>query len=260
MTFKGTFGEYPEVGQVFCVKGTVEFDPKRNESYFKLSFCRPQETRTNAGWIDYLMREGPRIGEIRATELVDAFGQEVIKKMAESIDNITTVPSEIIRTPIPREQADKMHQWAKNELRLSSMKAWLYEKGLTYSLVNRIVIKHGLYAPTVVRNEPYSLTNIEGIGFLTADKIAKAVKIAPESPMRIQAALLHQIEEQMNEGGHTCILRHELVEETCKLINVHQILVEKEIDALLSLGKLCDGSSPIERFTQFPWLFEDQVA
>jgi len=258
MTFKGTLAEYPEIGQVFCVKGTMEFDPVRKDKYFKLAFCRPQEAKTDAGWVEYLIKECPRVSEMRATELVEAFGRNVVDVLATSPDEIMNVKSEIMKVPIGRVEAEKIHNWAKSEQRMSRMKAWLYDKGLTYSKVAAIVIKYGHHAPTIVRNEPYRLAyDIDGIAFLTADKIARAVKVAPDAPMRIQAALLYKIKEQMDEGGHTCILRHELVRETCKLIGVHHSQVEDQINHLLSLGKLCDYGSPIEKTSQYPWLFED---
>lgn len=263
MTFKGTFPEYPERGQTFCVKGTIEKDNKRQDSngqpskFFKVTFARPQEINSEAGWIEYLIKECPRVSEIRATELVNAFGVHVIEKLAESADTIMAAKSTVMKVPIRKEEADKIHAWAKAELRLSKMKGWLYEKNLTYSVVGKIVGKYGKQAPQVVRNNPYQLTEIDGIGFLTADKIAKAVKIPNDSPARIQAGILHTMNHELEGGGHTCITEHNLLEAVCKLLGVHQELVKAGIKELLSSGKLANEATDVKSVSQFPFLFDE---
>lgn len=258
MTFIGVFSEYPEVGQVFCVKGKFGKNPKYNPpDFFKVEFARPQETKTEAGWVEYLLKECPRIGEMRSVQLVKAYGTNVLDKLAEGLEPIMQCPEFMVKNAFSQKEAEQIHAWAKQEQRLSRMKAWLYEKGLGRALVAKIVGRYKQRAPTVVRNEPYSLTEIDGIAFLTADKIARAVKIPPDDPMRIQAALLYMMQQRMEDGGHTCITRHELLTETQTLLGVHQQAIEQQIDLLLSSGKLCNDQTDVRTVSRYPFLFEE---
>ena len=70
----------------------------------------------------------------------------------------------------------------------------------------------------VVRTRPYELTQIEGIGFLTADKIAMAGGLQQGSPERIRAAVKHILTEASNSQGHTCLPTSEIEMRTLELI------------------------------------------
>lgn len=255
--FKGHFPEYPDKGQIFCVKGKMGFDAKRGNKTFNLTFCRPQEIKTAQGWFEYLQKECPRVSTARAKELVDNFGVKVVEKLAESPDVIMQAVSTVLKRPFSLAEADHVHNWAKRELRLSRMKAWLYERGLTYSLVNKIVARYGKEAPNIVRTNPYQLIEIDGIGFLTADKVGKAVKIPDNHPARLQAGILFAMQEEIDGSGHTCLPEHKVIEEACKLLGVHHQLITNTIKELVSSGKLCDASSDVKQLSPHPFLFED---
>lgn len=57
------------------------------------------------------------------------------------------------------------------------------------SIAVRIYKKYGDASISVVKNQPYRLaSDVWGIGFLTADKIAQSVGIPHDSPERVKAA------------------------------------------------------------------------
>ena len=55
----------------------------------------------------------------------------------------------------------------------------------------RIDKHYGPSAHRIVREEPYELTSVFGVGFPIADRIAPAVGVARDIPARTAAALLH---------------------------------------------------------------------
>src|SRR4051794_25859019 len=71
-------------------------------------------------------------------------------------------------------------------------------------LVPRIDRHYGPRAHRMVREEPYELTSVFGVGFPTADRIARAAGVAAESPARSAAALLHVLAEAERDGS-TCL-------------------------------------------------------
>lgn len=76
--------------------------------------------------------------------------------------------------------------------------------------VGELVAVHGSGAAEAVRREPYGLTEIHGIGFQSADRLALDQGIAPDAPARVQAAAVHAL-EQAESRGHTHLPLRELV-------------------------------------------------
>ena len=111
-------------------------------------------------------------------------------------------------------------------------------EGITPAMAARIVAKFGDEAVRVVKEEPYRLTEIEGIGFVTADRIAMAVGIKPDAPARIQAAIRHILSEAENEG-HCSLRPNDFVREIPALLGTSievpaiaeavRVLIEAEV-------------------------------
>ena len=61
----------------------------------------------------------------------------------------------------------------------------------------------------LVKNNPYRLVeDVDGIGFLTADKIAKSMGIASNSHFRIRAGFLHCMSESSEKNGNTFLYKN----------------------------------------------------
>lgn len=93
------------------------------------------------------------------------------------------------------------------------------------------IYKHfGHEALDIVRFHPYRLCEIHGIGFFTADEIAKSMGLGPLSDERIDAAILHALQQAESDGGHVCVTQHRLLSDTHVLLSTPQITD----DAILS--------------------------
>ena len=77
--------------------------------------------------------------------------------------------------------------------------------GVSTSLAVRIYKKYAGASITIVKNEPFRLASeVWGIGFKTADTIARAVGIPHDSPQRIQAGLAYTCRRPPTTGTATC--------------------------------------------------------
>lgn len=79
-----------------------------------------------------------------------------------------------------------------------------------------------------MKENPYCIIEIRGIGFKTADEIATAMGINKESSYRIRAAIRYTVEES-EKDGHTYITIDDLIENTYEIIGVDYDLIQKEI-------------------------------
>lgn len=75
----------------------------------------------------------------------------------------------------------------------------------------------------IVKNNPYKLVeDIEGIGFLTADVIAKKMGIDPKSKYRIRAGLMHCLKDNSEKTGNTFIYKKELFLQAEKILGFEE--------------------------------------
>jgi exodeoxyribonuclease V alpha subunit len=87
----------------------------------------------------------------------------------------------------------------------------------------------------VVRGEPYRLAaDVWGIGFKTADTIARAVGIPHESPERIKAGLRHTLSEAADDG-HCFLPAPNLLTEAAKILDVGREMIGPCLDKLAAV-------------------------
>ena len=118
--------------------------------------------------------------------------------------------------------------------------------GISHAYAQRIFAKNGLNSIPLIKANPYQLTDIPGIGFLTADGIARNLGFDNNSPHRADAGLLYMLEQQAL-NGHTCFPRRDLLEKTVQELNIDSSMLESSIrqlleDRLLNSEKIEDAS------------------
>lgn len=95
----------------------------------------------------------------------------------------------------------------------------LAKAGIPSGLAARIHRHFEDKAVWVVQNAPYQLTKVAGIGFLTADAVARKLGIDRADPERIAAGLEYVLEEAAS-SGHCYLPRAELITEAVSLLGV----------------------------------------
>ncbi|MCB9701389.1 MAG: ATP-dependent RecD-like DNA helicase [Myxococcales bacterium] len=94
----------------------------------------------------------------------------------------------------------------------------LVELDLPAHHAEALVRRYNADALTVLRRHPYRLAReVRGIGFLTADRIARALGVDMESDDRIDAGLLYVL-EQAESDGHCALPRERLVHDAVRLL------------------------------------------
>ena len=105
----------------------------------------------------------------------------------------------------PATAAEAAEEWA-NRRAERRLYALLAPHGLA-RYVGELISIHGIHAAEEVRDDPYSLTEVSGIGFLGADRVARRRAASrPDSQRRMRAAAVHALREAENRG-HTHLPR-----------------------------------------------------
>jgi len=129
------------------------------------------------------------------------------------------------------------HAWEEQKA-IKDVMLFLQSHNVSTAHAVRIYKTYGDASIDVVRSDPYRLArDIHGIGFLTADKIARELGLAHDSPQRVQAGISYTL-SQMADEGHVFAPRGQLVHESTRILEVPSDLVAQGIDDLASEQRL----------------------
>lgn len=179
------------------------------------------------------------IGKKTAEGIVDALGVDAVniilkdRAKLDEVKGISGKQKEIVFNTLQERQGD--------ELILGP----LYSYGISPKFVVKILKVYENKALSIIHANPYQLiVDIEGIGFLKADEIARTVGIAMDDPRRIRAALIHVMTRVSSQDGHTYVLKDQLVSTAMQFLNkdtmVDAKVVEKEILELIENEQLSE--------------------
>jgi len=195
---------------------------------------------SNSSVIAYLSSETFKgVGKKTATTIVDALGADAVniilqdRAKLENIQGLSKKQKDIIFDTLKVRQGD--------ELILGP----LYSYGISPKFVVKILKIYEKNALSIINENPYQLiVDIEGIGFLKADEIARTIGIGLNDPRRIRAALIHVMNRVSSQEGHTFVLMNQLVDTAMQFLNkdamVEVCMVEKEITELIKNEQLSE--------------------
>jgi exodeoxyribonuclease V alpha subunit len=199
--------------------------------------ARPLDPTDREGYIRYLTSLR-NIGQARAERLADTHGERVLQTIAEDPHRaFASLPG------VSDDQAAEAAE-AWNESRaVRDLHVQLAPHGLAH-LASPIHAHLGEEALPVLLEDPYRLTEVEGVGFLRADRIALAAGVPPESDSRAQAAAVYVLSEA-EQRGHTYLPVDELGRQVGKLLG---LAVDPDV-LLAANGLLLDEGHAYRRHT-----------
>ncbi len=126
--------------------------------------------------------------------------------------------------------------WA-GQREVRKVMVFLQGYGVSPAFAARIYKRYGAAAIARVRENPYRLAfDVWGIGFLSADKLAAALGIEKESPVRIAAGVRHVLEEAAGKGD-VFVPRERLARESAGLLGCTEAMAGAAIDSLARAGE-----------------------
>jgi exodeoxyribonuclease V alpha subunit len=138
------------------------------------------------------------------------FGLDIFKVLDEDPSRIREVKG------VGLKRADAFvasYQAGRADMRLDEE---LVAMGLSVGLAAKARAHFEGAAVEIIRSDPYSLTEIDGVGFLTADQVATLIGLKPNDPRRVRAAIVY-VADSATSGGHCYLEYHEVVRQVEKL-------------------------------------------
>ncbi|MFG2518747.1 ATP-dependent RecD-like DNA helicase [Streptomyces sp. NPDC048527] len=211
LRMEGRWGSHPQYGKQFTV-----------ENYTTVLPATIQGIRRYLG--SGLVKG---IGPVFADRITRHFG-------LDTLDIIEQEPGRLIEVPgLGPKRTKKIADAWEEQKAIKEVMVFLQSVEVSTSIAVRIYKKYGDASISVVKNQPYRLaSDVWGIGFLTADRIAQSVGIPHDSPERVKAGLQYAL-SQSTDQGHCFLPEEQLISDAVKLLQVDTGLV---IDCLGELA------------------------
>ena len=230
-TVVGTF-HYISEGELLELEGEYTEHPLYGQQFHMERFevKVPQDALAMERYLGSGAIKG--IGAALAARIVRRFGAKTFEIMEREPERLAEIKG--ISERKAREIAGQMEE--KRELRQAMV--FLQEYGISVNLAVKVYEQYGQEIYRIIKENPYRLAeDIAGVGFRTADEIAKKVGIREDSDFRIRSGLLYTLLGASSEG-HTCLPEELLLRKAAELLRVPAEAVERHLNDLSMDRKL----------------------
>lgn len=156
------------------------------------------------------------IGPVMAERVFDAFGMDTLAILDKEPERLLEIRG------ISSAKLERIMQSYLENRGARDVVAFLTPHGITAGRAVQFYREYGNKAMDIVKNHPYRLCEIDGIGFRIADRIALNMGISPLSPERVDEGILYTLKE--NEGkGHLCIMKDKFIKECMKTLDTPEL-------------------------------------
>lgn len=214
VTCVGSFANL-SVGAVLSVSGHKVNHRQYGEQIVadNYTMCNPTSEEGIVRYLSSGLIKG--VGAVTAQNIYDMFGDDTFGV----IENNPMLLSRV--RGISKKKAMEIAN-AVSELKcMQEQIMFLQGYGMTVNLAMKIYNNYGADTKRLVLANPYRLVDdIDGIGFLTADKIAVSMGVDPQSEFRLRAAIIYTLRDAAEKDGNTYLLFDALMENCSRLLSV----------------------------------------
>lgn len=225
-------GIAPLIGQLLDIEGEWVKHPKFGQQFKATTYKTVAPTEISG--IEKFLASGAinGIGPAMAKKIVAEFGEKTLEIIAKS-------PNELLKVPgIGKKTAEKISASYLEQSELTEIMVWLENHGISNTYAGKIFAKYGSFAIDIMEKDIYRLfQDIEGIGFLTADKLAFNLGIQREDKRRIISGIDYALMQLCN-NGHCCIPEMALVDKTAKILQVNNQIIFTILKERIDNGSL----------------------
>ena len=240
MKVQGRNGLVTVVGNLFSVSpgemlelsGYWDSHPRWGEQFKVVSFqvLMPATAKGIEKYLGSGMIKG--IGPVMAKRLVAHFKEETLEVIEETAERLQEVAG------IGDKRVEMIKAAWDEQKDIRDVMIFLQGQGVSPAYAVKIYKQYGKDSVRVVTDNPYRLaTDIFGIGFLTADRIAEKLGIAKDSPMRAEAGILHVL-NQLSDEGHVYYPYGPLVKKCADVLEVQEDILPHAFERIAREKKI----------------------
>lgn len=180
----------------------------------------PKTREGIAGYLSSGLVKG--LGPVTAERIVERFGEDTFRVMEQEPDRLLDIRG------ITPAKLEEIRSTFLESSRVRELMAYLAPYGVSANRVRKIQETFGEKAVDILKENPYRLTEVAGMGFLTVDPVARKMEgLQADSIVRLQAVLEHVL-KQAALLGHLYLQAGEAVQQAGILLGRLQTPVEEK--------------------------------
>ncbi len=163
---------------------------------FEFTASEPLAPATEEGLVRYLSSKAfEGVGPTIARRIVEKLGTDALERIAEDPKG-ALVGVKGLRPEI----AEGLGTAVVAQAGLHQLQGFLAQLGLGPLTAQAVLAKLGAECESMIRDNPFVLSIVPSVGFLTADRVAKRLGLAPDDPRRLRAVTRHVLDRATSEG------------------------------------------------------------
>lgn len=200
-----------------------EWKENRYGWQMQVSAFRTFLPKTREGIVGYLSSGLVKgLGPVTAERIVERFGEDTFRVMEQEPDLLLNIRG------ITPAKLEEIRSTFLESSRVRELMAYLAPYGVSANRVRKIQETFGEKAVDILKENPYRLTEVAGMGFLTVDPVARKMEgLQADSIVRLQAVLEHVL-KQAALSGHLYLQAGEAVQQAGILLGRLQTPVEEK--------------------------------
>ncbi|KPK28926.1 MAG: recombinase RecD [Nitrospira bacterium SG8_3] len=172
------------------------------------------------------------IGPVMASRIVEKFKEKTLEVIDNRIEELEKVGG------IGPERVAMIRRAWEEQKDIREVMIFLQGHGVSSAYATKIFKRYGHNAISVLKKNPYTLaTDIFGIGFQTADRIAEKLGFEKSAPVRAEAGILYVL-AQLSDDGHVYYPYEPLIEKCKEILEVDQAVILKAFGNIAYDGKV----------------------
>ena len=193
------------------------------------------------------------IGPVLANRIVDRFGAETIDVLDHHSGRLREIPK-----VGPKKIASIVQGWREGKGTREVM-IFTQTYGISAGKAAKIYRTYGPDSVAIIKRDPYRLCrDIWGIGFATADRIALAVGLPKDSPLRARAAIVFTLRSEADEAGHCWTSEPDLLLHAQELVGISVETLAEALKHELDAGRVVKEGDRL--YLRDLWVAERRVA
>jgi exodeoxyribonuclease V alpha subunit len=234
-------GNFPELvpGEHVTLSGEWANHPKHGMQ-FQVEVYKQTMPATVAAIRRYLSSGLVRgIGPRLADRIVAAFGLETLQVIEQEPERLREVPD------IGPKRSRLIAAAWQEQRQIQEIMLFLHSHGISTGLAIKIYREYGEQSLQIVQTDPYRLArDLYGVGFKTADKIARELGLPFDHPSRIEAGLIYTL-NQATDDGHVFVPRELLIQQATELLEISPELLPAGLERLRTDERVHEQAVPL---------------
>jgi len=251
---KVLMGGLLSMGDVARLSGKFVTHQQYGRQFNASAIIRTSALNMTAPMVESWLKGLEGVGEKTVRILTDTFGANLTKIMDNGPALEAALRDAGLKRPLSMAEFIVKSWGELNKEDCAVDLLWLGQLGFNSKQSETIVDRYKGALRTQVMEDPWALTELDGIGFATADKAALALGCDPMSPSRLKACMTQIFNDAADNDGHCGLPTSYLGSEMKRLLNVDTGIV-----AAIIKGEVADGVLKVSNFDGAVLLYREKI-